>query len=146
MKHSNPKQRPETVKAATTKPSSSARAIVSPLRDGLNAMWAEVGRAAERLGFDTTKKDWMKVAMKEEREYPFLPDEDQAYVELLPRRIRARIRALELIGGYRDMLRTLESTVEDADEYFVELQGELAAGPAPMPCGTFINQLDDEVA
>jgi len=117
-------------------------ATTSPLRDGFNAMSAAIKAAAERLGFDVSKPNWSKLLTEESRTYPFSLDED-GWLDLLPRRVRARLRALELIGGLTDVLHEIEREVQTCDEEFKELRAMLAVGPATIALPTYVKQLEE---
>jgi hypothetical protein len=42
----------------------------SPMRAALNAMKAEIESAAQKLGYDVSKRNWSKALLEETREYP----------------------------------------------------------------------------
>ena len=118
----------------------------SPVRDGMNTMRAELKRAAMQLGFDTSKRNWLELAKEESDSYPFTLDDEEECSRFWPKRVRARVRCLELIGGFTELLAELESSIQYCDDWFAELRSELALGPAPIPCGTYLKQLDEDAA
>jgi hypothetical protein len=71
-------------------------AAATPMLDGFNAMRAEVKAAAERLGFDVSKPNWSKLIREESETYPSSVLEGNECLDLIPKRARARLRALEL--------------------------------------------------
>jgi hypothetical protein len=42
---------------------------ISPLRVALDTMWSEAKAAAEKLGFDTSREDWMKLVSEESNSF-----------------------------------------------------------------------------
>jgi hypothetical protein len=63
------------------------------------------------------------------------------------RRSRARIRALELVETFVELLTSLETDVQNGDKWLAELRGVLAAEPVAMPLAAYIKQIEErEVA
>jgi hypothetical protein len=117
----------------------------SPMRTAANLLWAQAKAAAERLGFDTIRKDWMKLVGEESNSYPHTQEGiGEEFWQQLPKGDRARIRALELIGYFTDLAKSLEFHILETENWLAELQAALAADPIPMPLPTLISQIDDE--
>jgi hypothetical protein len=119
----------------------------SPMRTAMNLWRAEAKAAAANLGFDTSRKDWMKLVKEESDSYPPTAEGlGERFWRKIPGRVRTRIRALELIGCFTDLAASLEYHVQECDRWSAELQTVLAADPEPMPSTTLIKQLGNEVA
>lgn len=117
---------------------------ISPLRAALNAIRAELKTAAERLQFDISNKNWLKLVSAESFTYPCTLDgESWEFLKLLPEPALARIRALELIEGLEESVTDMEEQVRNCDDLLTELRAELAADPAPMTISTYLKQVEE---
>jgi hypothetical protein len=58
---------------------------------------------------------------------------DYDFLNQLPEGGVARIRAIELIDSFSDLLPQLESAVADAEQWRAELHSQLAANPLSAP-------------
>jgi hypothetical protein len=121
-----------------------AGAATLPMRDGFNATWAEVKTAAEKLGYDVSRKNWTKSLREESSAYPFtLEGDDQEILEMLPKRSYARIRALELIDSLIEFLTDIEEGLQKCDARITELRTQLATHPASIPVAANIRQIEE---
>jgi hypothetical protein len=114
----------------------------SPIRAGLNALQKEIEAAAEALGYDTSKPNWRKHIRGEGRLYPCtLAEDDQDLIHRLRKSARTRLRAIELIDSFSDLLPQLEGAIEQCDEWRAELRDKLAAGPLPLPVSSNLEEV-----
>jgi hypothetical protein len=89
------------------------RAATLSMREGFNATWAEVKTAAEKLGYDVSRRNWTQSLREESSAYPFtLEGDDQEILEMLPKPSYARIRALELIDSLIEFLTNIEEKLQ----------------------------------
>jgi hypothetical protein len=80
----------------TAKSSKSRHTTAPLLGEVLTALKAEIEAAGQKLGFDVNQDDWIELLSAEADSYPLAigGDEAESFVELMPKHIRARIKAL----------------------------------------------------
>jgi hypothetical protein len=130
----------------TAKSSKRTPRQISPLRVALDTMWAEAKAAAQKLGFDTSREDSMKLVSEESNSYPYTGDGEEC-LNLLPKQGLARMRGLELVSYWTDLAKNIEFHVQECDKWRADLRTVIAAHPMPMPLLTYIKQIEErEVA
>jgi hypothetical protein len=116
----------------------------SPVRTAVRLLWAQAEAAAEKLGFDTSRKDWMKIVHEESNSYSHTQAGiAEEFWRQIPMSARVRIRALELIGHVNDLAKDLECHIQETENWLAELRALLTAEPAQMPLLTLLERLDD---
>jgi hypothetical protein len=116
------------------------------MRTTLDAIRGEVEAAAKQCGFDVSRKNWLKRLIDESKSYPFTQEEGECCATLLPPRIFARIRALELIEALMEVTAMSDVDADGIDEDLLELRTLVAADPISVPVAAYIKQTDRKAA
>jgi hypothetical protein len=115
------------------------------LGEVLTALKAEIEAAGQKLGFDVNQNDWIELLSAEADSYPLAigGDEEESFVELMPKHIRARIKALQQIDYLTTVLFPnveVEDTPRECDKAMTELRAAMALDPMQMPLAELANK------